>query len=146
MNFWKTTALAAVVVVSACATAWAQDEGASLYELSTQGSTAKLKAGEKGIFVLQITPKQGAHVSDEAPLKVELSGRNVKLEKTKLSRADSVSKKAEGQQYVAPRFEVPVIGETAGKGSVDAKLTFFICTDKICSRQQKTLSVPVEVQ
>jgi hypothetical protein len=29
---------------------------------------------------------------------------------------------------------------------LDAKLTFFICTEKICARQQKTFSIPVEVQ
>ena len=33
----------------------------------------------------------------------------------------------------------------AGKGTVEAKLTFFICTEQLCARQKKTISVPVEV-
>lgn len=145
MNLWKTTALAAAVTVSLCAPAFAED-AANLYDLSTQGTSSQLKAGEKGTLVIAITPKNGAHVSDEAPLKIVLSGQNVKPEKTKLTHADSVSKKAEGQQYAAPRFEVPLVAEAAGQGKVEAKMTFFICTEQICSRQQKTLSVPVEVK
>lgn len=148
MKALKTTLVAvAALVGAACSTAFAGEEvdTASLYELSTDGSTSKLKAGEKGTFVLQIKAKDGAHVSEEAPLKLEVTGKNVKAEKAKLTLADSVAKKAEGQQYANPRFEVPISAEAAGKGSVDAKLTFFICTDQLCSRQQKTLSVPVEV-
>ncbi|HVE85423.1 MAG TPA: hypothetical protein VND93_21365, partial [Myxococcales bacterium] len=29
--------------------------------------------------------------------------------------------------------------------TVDAKMTFFVCTDQICSRQQKQVSLPVQV-
>ncbi len=57
-----------------------------------------------------------------------------------------MTKKAEGQAFVDPRFEVPFTAAAAGKGAVDAKLTFFICTEKLCARQQKTFSIPVEVQ
>ncbi|MCP3101224.1 hypothetical protein LZ198_20325 [Myxococcus sp. K15C18031901] len=118
---------------------------ASLYEVSTEGSSAQLKAGEKGVFVVSVKTKPGAHVSDEAPLKLEVKGAHVSVAKEKLGREDSVSKKAAGQEFVDPRFEVPLTATAAGKGSVDAKLVFFICTEKICARQQKTLSVPVEV-
>lgn len=116
----------------------AEVDPSTLYELSTQGSSQKLKAGEQGKFVLEIRVKDGAHVSDEAPLKLAVSGQKVKPGKDKLTLADSVGKPN-------PRFEVPVTAETAGKGAVDAKLTFFICTDKLCARQQKDVSVPVEV-
>jgi hypothetical protein len=119
---------------------------AGLYEIRTEGSSQKVKAGSKGTFVLAIKTKGGAHISDEAPLKVELSGDKVKPEKAKLGRADSVGKKEAGQEHADPRFEVPFTAEGSGKGSVDAKLTFFVCTEKICARQQKAVSVPVEVQ
>jgi hypothetical protein len=105
-----------------------------------------VKAGEKGVFVLSIKSKAGAHVSDEAPLKLQVKGSQLTPAKEQLGREDSVAKKAEGQAFVDPRFEVPFMAAVAGKGSVDAKLTFFICTEKICARQQKTVSIPVEVQ
>lgn len=139
----------ALLVLStlAGATAFAADpDPASLYTLSTSVTPSTLKPGEKGTFVLAIQSKSGAHVSQEAPLKLELKGKNVGVEKSKLVMADSVVKPAAGQQYADPKFEVPVLAEAAGQGSVDAKLTFFICTDTICARQQKTLSVPVEVK
>lgn len=138
MNLLKTPALTAALVVALCAPAFAADNAQNLYDLSTQGSSQTLKAGEQGKFVVEITPKNGAHVSDEAPLKLELSGDHVTPAKTKLTRADLPSK--------TPRFEVPITAQSAGQGKVDAKLTFFICTAQICSRQQKTLSIPVEVR
>ena len=118
----------------------------TLYEVSTEGTSAKVKAGEKGVFVLSIKSKAGAHVSDEAPLKLQVKGTQLAPAKEQLTREDSVAKKAEGQAFADPRFEVPFTAAAAGKGTVDAKLTFFICTEKICARQQKTFSVPVEVQ
>ena len=138
--------VAAVIAFTACSAAMAKDvDPSTLYEVTTRGSTEKLKPGQTGSFVLQITPKAGAHVSDEAPLRLELKGQNVKVEKTKLTLGDSVAKKADGQKYQNPRFEVPVRAEAAGKGSVDGKLIFFICTETLCARQQKTLSVPIEI-
>lgn len=145
--FRRISTVAAVVATVTCTQAFAADEvdPASLYELSTEGSSTKVKAGDKGTFVLAIKTKGGAHVSEEAPLKLELKGAQVTPAKEKLGREDSVTKKAAGQAFVDPRFEVPFTAAAAGKGSVDAKLTFFVCTEKICARQQKTVSVPVEV-
>jgi Disulphide bond corrector protein DsbC len=144
---WSRLALAGALAFSACSSpALAKDvDPSTLYEVTTRGSTERLKVGEKGSFVLQISVKEGAHVSDEAPLKLELKGQNVRIEKLKLTLSDSVAKKAQGQTYANPRFEVPMTAEAAGKGGVDGKLTFFICTEQICARQQKTISVPVEV-
>ena len=144
---WNRLALVGALALTACsAPAHAKDvDPSTLYEVTTRGSTEKLKMGEKGNFVLQISVKEGAHVSDEAPLRLELKGQNVRIDKGKLTLADSVAKKAPGQAYASPRFEVPVTAEAAGQGRVDGKLTFFICTEQICARQQKTVSVPVEV-
>lgn len=140
--------LAALWVAFAWTQARAADEvdPSSLYEISTEGTSAKVKAGEKGVFVLAIKSKAGAHVSDEAPLKLQVKGTQLTPAKEQLGREDSVAKKAEGQSFVDPRFEVPFTAAVSGKGAVDAKLTFFICTEKICARQQKTVSIPVEVQ
>lgn len=139
-------AAALAVVVALPALAEGEVDPASLYEVSTEGSTSRLKAGEKGTFVLAIRSKPGAHVSDEAPLKLELKGgTQLTVSKAKLGREDSVAKKAAGQEFVDPRFEVPFQAAQAGKATLEAKLTFFICTEKICARQQKALSLPVEV-
>ncbi|WP_163783472.1 hypothetical protein [Myxococcus vastator] len=137
-------ALLAAVTCSAPVLA-ADVDPASLYEVSTEGTSTQVKAGEKGTFVLAIKTKAGAHVSDEAPLKLEVKGSQVTPAKEKLVLADSVAKKAEGQDFVDPRFEVPFTTAAAGKTTVDAKLVFFICTEKLCARQQKTFSLPVEV-
>ncbi|MBL0693297.1 hypothetical protein [Comamonas sp. JC664] len=137
-------ALMAVVTCTAPVLA-ADVDPASLYEVSTEGTSAQVKAGENGTFVLTIKSKDGAHVSDEAPLRLEVKGTLVTLAKEKLVLSDSVAKKAEGQAFTDPRFEVPFTAASAGKGALDAKLVFFICTEKICARQQKTFSLPVEV-
>ena len=57
----------------------------------------------------------------------------------------SVARAVEGK-HKSPRFEVPVTAGAAGSGKVEGKLTFFVCTEKICSRQQRDVSVPVEVK
>ena len=118
---------------------------AGLYDVTTEGSSSQVKLGEKGKLVIEFKTKPGSHISDEAPLKIELSGKQAKPEKTRLTAADSVAKKVEGKEFVDPKFEVPFTVAAAGKASVEAKLTFFICTDKVCARQQKTLTVPVDV-
>lgn len=141
----------AVVVIGglmACRQARASDEvdPSKLYEVSSAGSTEKLKVGEKGTVVIAITPKAGAHVSDEAPLKIELSGSNVKLAKQKLTGADSVAKKDPAKEGVSPRFEVPFTGGVAGKSTLEAKMSFFICTDKLCEKQKRDVTLAVLVE
>ena len=119
-----------------------------LYEVSTKGSSDKVKAGEKGKLVIEIRTKPGAHVSAEAPVRVELKGKNVSLDKEKLTGADSTAKPEPGKEGVNPHFEVPFAGQSAGKGGVDGEATFFVCTEvgtPVCLRQKKSISVPVEV-
>jgi hypothetical protein len=146
-------AVGCMALFAAVGAARADDKGADiekLYEISTTGTVDKLKLGEKGVVVISIRSKSGAHVSDEAPLKIELGakGDTAKLTfaKEKLTLADSVTKKVDGQKYTDPRFEIPVTATGAsGKATIEPKLTFFICTETLCARQQKTLSLPVEV-
>ena len=146
-HFRRITSLAAAVAALACTQVRAEGkvDPTTLYEVSTEGTSTKVKAGEQGLFVLSIKSKAGAHVSNEAPLKLELKGTHLAPAQEKLALKDSVAKKAAGQQYADPRFEVPFKASAAGKGTLDAKLTFFICTENLCARQQKTFSLPVEV-
>ena len=140
---WRASTLTLLFAVAARA---AEDvDPSTLYSISTEGTSTHVKPGDKGRFVLAIKTKNGSHVSDEAPLKLELSGKYVVLAKTKLVHADSVAPKVAGKEFADPRFEVPFTAAVDGKGSVDAKLTFFVCTEQLCSRQQRTLSVAVQV-
>lgn len=130
----------------AAPTAFAGEDAdvAKFYEVKTDAPKT-LKNGEQGKLSIAIDAKPGAHISDDAPVRIELSGSGVKLRKTKLTRADAVGKKVEGKESAAPRFEVPFTAIAAGKGQLDAKMTFFVCTDKVCSRQQKNVTIPLEI-
>jgi len=126
--------------------AWAADpDPSSLYSVSTEGSSSVLKAGKPGTFVLSIRTSAGAHISEDAPLKLTLTGSGgVEPAKASLGRSDAKTvRKADGA--ADPRFEVPLTATAKGQGAVEAKLTFFVCTETLCSRQQKTLSLAVTV-
>jgi hypothetical protein len=136
----------ALLLLAAAPAAWAADpDPASLYVVTTEGSTTSLKAGKPGTFVLAIRTVAGAHISEEAPMKLTLSGSGgVEPAKALLSRSDAKSvPKPDGA--VDPRFEIPLTAASKGQGAVEAKLTFFVCTETLCARQQRTLSLPVTV-
>ncbi len=142
MNF-RLVSFCALVLAGA---AFGQEPDAkSFYELTTAGTSTQVKLGEKGKVVIEITAKPGAHVSADAPLSLKLTGKNAKPEKDSLKLTDSVSRPKPGEEYLNAKFEVPFAVDAVGKASVDAKLKFFICTEKVCSRQEKTFSFPVDV-
>jgi hypothetical protein len=134
-----------LLLLAAPAARAADPDPASLYVLSTEGSTTALKAGKPGTFVLAIRTVAGAHISEEAPMKLSLSGSGgVEPAKALLGRSDAKSvPKPDGA--VDPRFEVPLTASSKGQGSIEAKLTFFVCTETLCARQQKSVSLPVTV-
>lgn len=138
--------LMSVLMLVAAVPAWAETDVASFYEVTTTGTSTKLKAGETGKVIISIKARNGAHVSDEAPLRIELSSKQSTLTKDKLTLADSINPKKQGEtNYPDPRFEVPFTPTAHGPATVEAKMTFFICTEKLCSRQVKNLSMAVEV-
>ena len=121
------------------------DPDQRFFEVSTAGSSTRLKAGEQGTFVLDIRTHAGAYVSEEAPLKLLLQSARLTPAKTRLGQKDSVARKAPGQAHVAPRFEVPFTAASPGSATLDAKLTFFLCMEDRCERKERALSLPVEV-
>ncbi|HZJ55337.1 MAG TPA: hypothetical protein VFD38_14450 [Myxococcaceae bacterium] len=140
------TFLAPAVLLASLALAVEVDP-TTLYRVTTEGTTAKVAPGKKGTLILEIQSLKGAHVSDEAPLRIQLSGTGaVAPEKTQLVYGDSVRKPSGSVKYPDPRFEVPLAAQGKGPGTVEAKMTFFVCTEQLCLRQQKTLSVPVTVE
>ncbi|MFT3843116.1 MAG: hypothetical protein QM723_39370 [Myxococcaceae bacterium] len=116
-----------------------------MYQLSTDGTSKAVKVGEKGKVVIAISAKAGAHVSGDAPMKIELSSKELKADKEKLTLADAATKKSDKHEIEEARFEVPFSAAKAGKANLEAKCTYFICTDKVCARQQKTIQFPVDV-
>jgi len=146
MRLPRPLVLASFLLVASLALA-AEVDPTTLYRVTTDGTSAKVPAGKKGTLVLEIQSLKGAHVSDEAPLRIQLSGTGtVSPEKTQLVYGDSVRKPSASVKYPDPRFEVPLAVQGKGAGTVEAKMTFFVCTEQLCLRQQKTLSVPVTVE
>jgi hypothetical protein len=97
--------------------------------------------GGSGNVSVRIAPKPGAEIHKEAPIKVSLEApKNIALSKDKLSRSDV---KMDG---VAATLDVPFKGVEPGKTTIEAKLSFYICTEKMCARQERTASLPVAVQ
>ena len=140
------TLLVPAVLVASLALA-AEVDPTTLYKVTTEGTTSKVAPGKKGTLILEIQSLKGAHVSDEAPLRIQLSGTGaVTPEKTQLVYGDSMRKPSGSMKYPDPRFEVPLATQGKGPGTVEAKMTFFVCTEQLCLRQQKTLSVPVTVE
>ena len=146
MRLFSSLALMSSMLVASLALA-AEVDPTTLYKITTDGTSAKVPSGKKGTLVLEIQSLKGAHVSDEAPLRIQLSGTGVVTpEKTQLVYGDSVRKPSASVKYPDPRFEVPIATQGKGAGTVEAKMVFFVCTDQLCLRQQKTLSVPVTVE
>ena len=135
--------LAAAVLVLA-APAFANEgagEGASAYKIETT-SALKLKKGEKGDAHVTIVPRSDAHVSPDAPLSMSLSsGPAIKLAKTKLGRGDGTATPQQGMD-----FKIPVTAAASGKDEVKGQLSFFICTEKLCEKQKKEVSLAVLVE
>lgn len=131
-----------VLVVSA--TAGATDVS-GLYEVITEGTSTTTEAGKTATLSIAIVTREGAHVSDEAPLRIELSGTNAQPAQQRLTLANSLEQKPAGQKYPKPRFQVSYTAGAPGKATMDAKMVFFICTEDVCARQTKTLSFPLEV-
>ena len=112
------------------------------YELDTTGSDSKLKAGADGKFSLVLRPKNGKKVHPEAPLEVLFKDpKGVKTGKPKLGRNDVVDKAAK-----APEVQTTMRGDKAGSYTVDASVSFFICSDTWCQRMTDRVSIPVTIE
>ena len=114
-------------------------DGEKRYKVETPATTVKV--GETAKASLRIVASAGSHVSDEAPLKIKLTGAGVKLAKDTLRTEDI----AEGKG-ASPRFEVAVVGDRKGEGSVTAEMTFIVCTKELCERESEKVTIPVTVQ
>jgi len=130
--------VAGSLLAAGCAYAGGKTDG--LFTVETQGP-GKVAVGAKGSAAIVIKVKQPeAHISDEAPLKAKVSGKNVQVAKEKLAKSDAVYKDG------GASLEVPFTGSEKGSGAVEAELTFYVCAKEICERQERKVSIPVTVQ
>jgi hypothetical protein len=112
-------------------------EPASLYDVVLEASPTVAK-GAQGKVVARITPKAGAHVSEEAPSSLALTASaGLSVAKAKSGKADL---KLTGK---VAAFEVPFTASASG--AIDATLRFYICTDTACTQQERKASLPVTV-
>ncbi|HZH03661.1 MAG TPA: hypothetical protein VEY30_07755 [Myxococcaceae bacterium] len=123
-----------------------------LYELAGDSQPHALKVGGRGELVIRIKPRDKAHVTapPEAPLRITYRASNVKLDAPdfRYVHPDDQGKAvgADSTPVADPTFRVPFVAVAQGSDSVNAEVTFLICLEKtLCSRQKRTISIPVEV-
>jgi hypothetical protein len=112
------------------------------YVLDTSATSAKIKVNGDGTFSLKITPKNGKKVHPEAPLEIALvDNANVKPQKGKLGRGDLKQKGAK-----EPEVTTALHGVKAGATTLEANLSFFLCTDAWCQRMSDRVQIPITVE
>jgi hypothetical protein len=112
------------------------------YELDTSGTDTKIKAGADGKFSLVVKPKNGKKVHPDAPFEVTFKDpKGVRPAKNKLGRADVVDKAAK-----APEVQTKLKGDKAGDATLEASVSFFLCTDAWCQRMTDRVSVAITIE
>lgn len=114
---------------------------AAAYTLDVPTAPIKVKKGQAGTARIAVVPRGDGHVDPNAPTQVTLSaGPALELPKAKLSKGDAKFE-AKGLS-----FDLPFTAKTAGAETLQANLTFFICTANLCERQKKDVVVNVLVE
>lgn len=112
----------------------------SLYRMEAFADPAT--SGSASTLHIAIRPVEGAEVKPETPFRAKLEARGpIALGKTEFGYADHVRVENQG-----PIFEIPFEAKEAGKGEIDADMTFFVCMAEACLRTTEKLTVPVVVQ
>ena len=132
-HFRRITSLAAALVALGCTQVLAQEQvdPTTLYEVTTQGTSTQVKAGEQGVFVLSIKTQEGRARLRRGAAEARGEGQaQLTPAQEKLAMKDSVAKKAAGQEFADPRFEVPFKGRRRARARWTPSSTFFICTEQ----------------
>jgi hypothetical protein len=109
------------------------------YRIETP-KVVKVKKGEQGQAKVEVVPRSDAHVSPDAPISLTVKGGpGVTVAKDKLGRAEAHETAAHGVS-----FDVPFTA--AANDKLEGTLSFFICTEQLCEKQKKEISLAVEVQ
>ncbi len=138
MKFWLITAS---LLLSAPAFAAEETKAADWYSLNYDVAGA-VKAGSESSCKLTIKPAAGHVLKTETPFKAMLkSTETVKVEKEKYTAKDFVDAEATVKS-IATKFTAA----SAGKHTLNADLTFFICNDEVCKRFKDKAACAVEAK
>jgi len=118
----------AMTLICACAHTGGQ---ANLYNIESRVNPSVLTIGKKAVITIEIKLKPGGKFSDGSPIRATLNATNISVKKYTLSRDDAVV----GADTA--RFEIPVIPINKGTSSLDAELSFYVCTDRSCDKEER---------
>ena len=105
------------------------EEKGKVYTVDAITTPDTVTAGNAAELKITITPKAPWVLKTTTPMKVTLEASDgVKLAKKKLSNKDIIDAKSKAKS-VKTGFE-----SDPGDKKIDAKLSFFLCTEEICQR------------
>ncbi len=100
-------------------------------------------SGQLGQLSISITALEGWHVNQEFPTSVEILNppAGMTFPKTTLEKADLAQ-----LTETNARFDVPFTPTAAGSQTVQAKVSFAVCTDENCVPAEHTLALTFPVE
>lgn len=90
-----------------------------------------LAKGAAGVLRVVVKPKEGLHWNDEFPAKFSVANAEtdlVRFAKTEVKKGDPEIASGGG----ATTLSLPVAAKEAGEGTLDAILSFSLCTETTC--------------
>ena len=112
------------------------------YVLAPVAEPAPVATGKPCQYKLSITPKAPWALKTSTPLKVKLAATpGLKLGKHVLTWQDATESQGD-----ARAVQAGCEGVSAGQQTVDADVSFFLCTEEICQRHVDKVTLPVQVQ
>jgi hypothetical protein len=116
-------ALAILLVTSAIARAANEDLGVDL----VKSAPAPVAVGARGSVSLTLLPRAGNRLLDDGPVLVHVDSDGLAVERSLYRREDAVDPRAE-----APRFELAFRAVQAGRATLHARITLWICRAQRC--------------
>lgn len=111
------------------------------FAIDTSQTSSSIKVKGKGKLSILIKPGEGLKVHPDAPLEVKVkTSSGLSSSKNKLGRGDVVDAKA-----TAPELACDLNASAAGAQTVDAELSFFLCSDSWCQRMKDRVTINVDV-
>ena len=149
----KNTVLSGLIAISLLVTTnlLATDEKTEvLYQISYQPS-GEVKVSNAAECNLTITPKDGWVLKTDTPFKAKLaSHENLDLPKAKFIAKEKgfvwTSKDFVDAKATPKTILTSFTAKVAGPYSLNADLTFFVCSDTICKRQKDAAKCNFEVK
>ncbi len=91
---------------------------------------------------ISIIPEEGWKISKDAPTEIHLEhSDHISVDRTHLTL-----KNAKWDKDRTVSFDVIIKGKKVGLASIDARMVFFVCNDKVCLRTSATLSRSIMVK